>query len=96
MNQVIFKENIGKNGKKIAEVILNSERYLNALTLEMVDQIQEQLEKWANSEVLVIILDGAGDKAFCAGGDVVSVRENIKNRGSEYAETFFAREFILD
>jgi len=96
MNQVIFKENIGKNGKKIAEIILNSERYLNALTLEMVNQIEEQLEKWTNSDVLAVILDGAGDKAFCAGGDVVSVRENIKNRGPEYAETFFAREFILD
>ena len=96
MNQVIFKENIGKNGKKIAEIILNSERYLNALTLEMVNQIEEQLEKWADSDVLAVILDGAGDKAFCAGGDVVSVRENIKNRGPEYAETFFAREFILD
>jgi len=52
-------------------VTLNRERALNALTLGMVRALDAQLRVWeTDHRVKRIIIEGAGDKAFCAGGDI--------------------------
>ncbi len=95
-NSVTFKLHKAQNQLMVGEIILNSPTHLNALTLGMVDAIQKKLNLWRESDVFTVILSGAGEKAFCAGGDVVNVRKDINNRGPRFAETFFAREFFLD
>ena len=55
-------------------IVLNRPKALNALNLEMVLAIRPMLEAWeADDKVKVIAMKGAGDKAFCAGGDVVAI-----------------------
>ena len=55
----------------LGQLTLNVEKTLNSLTREMVDVITHQLETWAKDDrVVAVFIDGTGDRAFCAGGDV--------------------------
>ena len=55
----------------IAEVTLNRPQALNALTLDMVRVFDPQLKAWETDDsVRAVVVRGAGDKAFCAGGDI--------------------------
>ena len=82
---------------RIGQLTLNVEKTLNSLTREMVDIITDRLEAWAQDDAVVaVVIDGAGEKAFCAGGDVQALRNScVENPGGpcEYAEHFFAREY---
>lgn len=98
MSAVLFNEYPTQDGKKIVEICLNSERSLNALTLEMIDLIQPQLDAWKEDDsVVAVILDSAGEKAFCAGGDVVNLYKSMTGDGDKsFPEDFFTREYTLD
>ena len=78
MSVVLFKELVTNNDKKIAIAELNSPKSLNALSLEMMTLLITQLTLWQDDDdVVMVILQGAGDKAFCAGGDVVSLYHTL-------------------
>ncbi|MBY4675051.1 enoyl-CoA hydratase/isomerase family protein [Marinobacterium arenosum] len=98
MSCVLFNEFPTRDGKKVVEVSLNAERTLNALTLEMIDLIQPKLDAWKDDDsVVAVILDSAGEKAFCAGGDVVNLYKSMVGEGdANFPEDFFTREYILD
>uniref|UniRef100_A0A3Q3D7Y0 3-hydroxyisobutyryl-CoA hydrolase n=1 Tax=Hippocampus comes TaxID=109280 RepID=A0A3Q3D7Y0_HIPCM len=52
-------------------ITLNRPKVLNALNLTMIQSIYPQLKKWeSDSDTDLVIIKGAGGKAFCAGGDV--------------------------
>ncbi|WP_263141585.1 enoyl-CoA hydratase/isomerase family protein [Pseudomonas sp. RIT-PI-AD] len=69
---------------------------LNALTLEMVRLLHRQLKAWADDpQVLAVVLRGAGEKAFCAGGDIRSLYDSHK-AGRDDHLVFFAEEYALD
>lgn len=103
---VIFSEKLAVNGKVIAIAELNATKSLNALSLPMILLLTEQLNHWqCNDNVAVVLLKGAGDKAFCAGGDVVSLYHHFKNQSfpindekivSSEAVDFFQQEYQLD
>ena len=99
-NLVLVKELKAKNGSKIGHITLNSEETLNSLTLSMADIIHSQLSEWEKEKnIVAVILEGAGDKAFCAGGDIRALYESmVQNpRGPNlFAEAFFEREYRLD
>ena len=58
---------------RAGRITLNRPEALNALTLGMVHTIARTLEAWrTDPAVEVVILDGAGDRALCAGGDVIA------------------------
>jgi len=84
----------------IGRLTLNVEKTLNSLTREMVEVITDCLEAWADdARVVAVLIDGAGEKAFCAGGDVQALRNScIETPGGpcEYAEHFFAREYRMN
>ena len=91
---VLFEIISSGNGKKIAVATLNSEKTLNALSPPMVDLLRPQLAQWEGDEKIVaVVLRGKGDKAFCAGGDVVQL---TKSETTELAEQFFETEYRLD
>ncbi|MCB1667645.1 MAG: enoyl-CoA hydratase/isomerase family protein [Porticoccaceae bacterium] len=93
---VLFEEIPSGNGKKIAVATLNAEKALNSLSLEMVRLLHPQLNVWADDDsIACVILQGAGDKAFCAGGDIVQLYHGMKD-ATDYPETFFAEEYRLD
>lgn len=79
---------------------LNLPGSLNALNLEMVQLLNEKLLEWQNDvNVAAVFLYGAGEKAFCAGGDVVSLYNAMKAEPGvvpDSVETFFTQEYKLD
>ncbi|WP_101757093.1 enoyl-CoA hydratase/isomerase family protein [Oceanicoccus sp. KOV_DT_Chl] len=97
---VLFETLATTNGKQFAIATLNEEKTLNALSIEMVDLLYSQLLDWQQDDSIVgVMLQGAGQKAFCAGGDVQKLHQSaVENPGGpcEYAESFFEREYRLD
>ncbi|XP_059489615.1 3-hydroxyisobutyryl-CoA hydrolase, mitochondrial [Neocloeon triangulifer] len=75
-------------------ITLNRPKALNALNLNMIRQITPVLEQWDKDKSL-IIMKGAGEKAFCAGGDVRAVTEAAKT-GDRFAYDFFYGEYQLN
>lgn len=97
---VLYQELIAQNGKKIGVATLNSEKSLNALSLPMVESLLPKLQSWqADPAISVVILNGSGDKAFCAGGDIRDLYKAMLDKPGEYApyvEEFFTKEYALD
>jgi len=101
MNQVVsFQELTCDNGKKIAVATLNSPRSLNALSGEMIDLLYPQLKKWqTRADIAAVLLQGEGEKAFCAGGDIVHMYNEMKAHQGDYSpgiEEYFTKEYQLD
>ncbi|MEH6633912.1 MAG: enoyl-CoA hydratase/isomerase family protein [Halioglobus sp.] len=96
---ILFEELPARAGK-LGRVTLNVASTLNSLTLEMVDLLQAKLDSWREDEhIAAIFIDGAGEKAFCAGGDVQALHESaVATPGGpcDYAENFFAREYRMN
>jgi enoyl-CoA hydratase len=80
----------------LGTVLLNRPRALNAFTLDMFRQFDPGLRAWADEpEIHAVLIEGAGDKAFCAGGDVRAVYEAGKGISGDPSLTsvFFAEEY---
>lgn len=78
---------------KLATIILNAPDRLNALDMAMIVPLGNQLAQWRDDEnVHAVLIKGAGDKAFCAGGDVVAVCELMKTDMAQ-ALLFFWSEY---
>ena len=72
-------------------VTINNVKALNALDWEMVRALQKQLITWAaENAIKAVLIKSAGDKAFCAGGDIRWLYENAK------ADPAGASEFFRD
>ncbi|XP_005939912.1 3-hydroxyisobutyryl-CoA hydrolase, mitochondrial isoform X1 [Simochromis diagramma] len=88
----VLLEKVGRTGV----ITMNRPKVLNALNLTMIRQIYPQLKKWeSDNETDIVIIKGAGDKAFCAGGDIRAVTEAGKV-GDSLAQDFFREEYILN
>lgn len=97
---VLFSEQLFANGSKLAIATLNSPKTLNSLNTEMVELLLAQLAQWQQDDsVSAVFIDGAGEKAFCAGGDVQALYASaVSNPGGPCteAEHFFTQEYRLD
>jgi enoyl-CoA hydratase/carnithine racemase len=79
---VIFETRPLSGGRYLGVARLNRPRQLNALNLEMCERLVSQLREWASDEsVVAVMIEGAGDKSFCAGGDVAEVVRQIRSFG---------------
>lgn len=80
----------------VATVTLNRPARLNALSFGMLAGLREQLERWETDErVRTVVLRGAGEKAFCAGGDLRTFHDGV-SRGTDLHHEYFAVEYALD
>ena len=80
----------------IGLVTLNRPAVLNALSSSMILQMHAQLRQWAlDTSIYAVVVRGAGDKAFCAGGDVRAVHASFTPSSSAHRD-FFASEYRLD
>ena len=78
-------------------ITLNRPQALNALTLAMVRAMREALEAWASDpEITCVIVEGAGEKAFCAGGDIRRLVEAGRDGRPEEALAFWREEYELN
>ncbi len=81
---------------RAGRITLNRPKMLNALTYDQVLAIEKQLDTWAEcDEVKLVILDGEGERALCAGGDVLSLYEK-RDDGGVFASTFWRDEYRLN
>ena len=86
-NEIIFEYFNG-----IAKITINRPRYRNAFTPLTIKEIGEALTYSRESQdISVVVLTGAGDKAFCAGGDM-----NVKGRGGYVGNDGVPRLNVLD
>ncbi|MGD0145115.1 MAG: enoyl-CoA hydratase/isomerase family protein [Rhizomicrobium sp.] len=77
-------------------ITLNRPKALNALTHGMCLAIKAQLDAWANdSAVKTVAVRGAGERAFCAGGDIRALYDSGR-AGTSYALDFYRDEYRLD
>ncbi|MBO4786316.1 MAG: 1,4-dihydroxy-2-naphthoyl-CoA synthase [Prevotella sp.] len=87
-----FKEILFESYNHIAKITINRPRYRNAFTpLTTLELSQAFSYCRESSEIRVVILTGAGDKAFCAGGDM-----HVKGRGGYIDEQGMPRLSVLD
>jgi enoyl-CoA hydratase len=91
MDEVLFE----KRGR-VGLITLNRPKALNALTLDMVDAMQAQLKAWRGDDTVeIVVIRGAGERAFCAGGDIRALHDSGK-AGTSYVIDFYAREYLLN
>ena len=77
-------------------VTLNRPEALNALTWSMAREMRAQLIRWmGDREVRAILVKGAGEKAFCAGGDIRWLHDTARTN-PKYACGFFHEEYRLN
>jgi len=80
----------------LARLTLNRPAALNALTTAMCRDMIEELNVWRrDSAIKAILIDHAGPRGFCAGGDIRMLAESGARDGVE-ARRFFATEYRLD
>ena len=81
---------------RAGRITLNRPKALNALTYDQVLAMTAALQRWENDPaVQLVVLDGAGDRALCAGGDVLSFYER-RDDGGAYAKKFWRDEYELN
>ena len=79
----------------VATVTLNRPQALNALTLGMLEALTQWFDAWESDErVASIVLRGAGEKAFCAGGDIRALYDTFK--AGQDVFRFFEVEYTLN
>lgn len=87
---------------QLGEIALNRPKAMNALNLDIVQQIHRQLRRWKDDDAVTqVLIRGRGDKGLCAGGDIRAIYEDIQSQresgGQQYATAqFLAAEFRLN
>lgn len=81
----------------LGHLTLNRPRALNALDLTMIRLIADALDAWEHDpDVRIVLLDGAGERGLCAGGDVRGLYEQIVAGDAAATAAFFREEYALN
>ncbi|WP_191105041.1 enoyl-CoA hydratase/isomerase family protein, partial [Xanthomonas citri] len=76
---VLFEQRACADGHRIGIATLNAPKTLNGLSLQMTRLLDAQLRVWAeDTQIACVVLRGAGDKAFCAGGDLHGLYQSMR------------------
>ncbi|MFD2189819.1 enoyl-CoA hydratase/isomerase family protein [Pistricoccus aurantiacus] len=97
---ILFSELPTRDGGRIGLATLNTPKSLNALSLAMIEPLHRKLDDWLEDEgVVAVWLEGAGDKALCAGGDIVALYKAMSDdpdTTEQFASRYFTAEYALD
>ncbi|MFA0922659.1 enoyl-CoA hydratase/isomerase family protein [Xanthomonas fragariae] len=109
---VLFEQRNCVDGHRIGIATLNAPRTLNSLSLQMTRLLDAQLRAWADeARIACVVLRGAGEKAFCAGGDLHGLyqsmrahrdavpdvqRRRMQPADNAHVAAFFEEEYRLD
>src|SRR5260370_27400543 len=81
---------------RVAIVTLNRPSALNALSHEMVRELSILIERCrTDDDIVAVVLRGAGEKGFCAGGDVRALYRMATQKDTGWQQ-FFIDEYRLD
>jgi enoyl-CoA hydratase/carnithine racemase len=86
---------ITKDGS-LGLITLNRPKAINALTLEMTRGISAALDAFeADPSISVVLIEGSGERGFCAGGDLRGLYDSIR-AGGDLGKIFWREEYILN
>jgi Enoyl-CoA hydratase/carnithine racemase len=81
----------------VGHVTLNRPKALNALTYDMAMAIEAALDRWRDDPAIrLVLIDAAGDRAFCAGGDIQDLYRHGIAGDYEFGRKFWADEYRLN
>lgn len=81
----------------VGRILLNRPKALNALTLDKIREMTARLQAWAEDDAVhCVVIEGAGEKAFCAGGDIRRLWEANRDDEDAYVRAFFGGEYQLN
>src|SRR6266436_2016582 len=87
---------IARREGAVGVIRLNRPRAINAVTLEMFRDVDKALDAFeADPDVGVILLEGAGERGLCAGGDIRALYEDSKVKG-DLGKILWREEYILN
>jgi len=82
---------------RAGRILLNRPKALNALDLEMIRTLTRVLTEWQDDpHIHLVVIEGAGERAFCAGGDIRALRDAQLGGDRPAADAFFAEEYALN
>jgi enoyl-CoA hydratase len=88
---------IARRDGRAGRILLNRPQSLNALDLDMIRALTRVLMEWRDdAHVHVVVIEGAGDRAFCAGGDIRALRDAVLGGNRAAADAFFSEEYALN
>lgn len=97
MSETVEPSLIAKREGLAGTLLMNRPKALNALTLEMIRDFEAAITAWRDDEdVRLVVLEGAGGRAFCAGGDVRAVRAASVAGDRASVEAFFSEEYAVN
>src|SRR5580698_2970198 len=75
---------------------LNRPKAINAMTLEMSEGVDAALDRFeADPAVAVVVLEGAGERGLCAGGDIRGLYESSR-AGGDLGKRFWRQEYLMN
>ncbi|NJI57902.1 enoyl-CoA hydratase/isomerase family protein [Microbacterium oxydans] len=81
----------------LGRLTLNRPEAINALDAEMIGNLTETLTAWRDdTDVQIVLIDGAGERGMCAGGDVRALHGQIVAGQAERTAEFFRAEYALN
>lgn len=93
MTEDVLTRKIGRAGR----ITLNRPQALNALSHAMSLAIEAALDRWRDDpEVALVVIDAAGDKAFCAGGDLAEIYAAGRREDFDPPRRFWADEYRMN
>ncbi len=88
---------IARRDGRAGRILLNRPQALNALDLPMIRAIATALEAWRDDPAIhLVIIEGAGERAFCAGGDIRALRQHQLDNDRPPIDAFFTEEYALN
>ena len=95
--------------ENVGTIVLNRPKALNAVSVPMVESVSSLLSKWNSTSrqdienIRCVLMYGNGGKAFCAGGDVVSLVKTVQKdpqkvlgQPGNLTADFFKKEYIMN
>jgi enoyl-CoA hydratase len=87
---------IARREGAVGVIRLNRPKAINAVTLQMFRDVDKALDAFEpDPAVGVILLEGAGERGLCAGGDIRALWENSKVKG-DLGKILWREEYILN
>ena len=98
MSEVVLQEGavVVRALGSLRRLTLNRPQALNAITLDMAVTMTAFMREWADDPAVgAVLIDGAGERAFCAGGDIRALYDAAKS-GDPLPQRFWATEYHLN
>jgi enoyl-CoA hydratase/carnithine racemase len=88
---------IARREGRIGRIVLNRPQALNALDIGMIRAMTAALKGWRDQPAVhAVVVEAAGGRAFCAGGDIRTIRAHALAGECDAIEAFFSEEYALN